>query len=160
MNIHQLTNIPFITETHNSYQNTFGRIFGQFSARIFGPKPVSVTHCWLYICNYVNILTSTIVTHRLNTACAWAEASPASKGHWPAPASGDAPWHWTWRRLGGCGLKISESYSKWSYCGVSYFPAVRIRIFVIGLIMHRPHVIPHVIPLSISCQIILNSRHE
>ena len=30
---------------------------------------------------YVNILTSTIVTHRLNTACAWAEASPASKGH-------------------------------------------------------------------------------
>ena len=45
-------------------------------------------------------------------------------------------------------------------CGVSYFPAVRIRIFVIGLIMHRPRVIPHVVPFPFSCHMILNSRHE
>ena len=33
-----------VTETQHFYRNSFGRIFGQVSARIFGPKPVSVTH--------------------------------------------------------------------------------------------------------------------
>ena len=89
LKIRQLTNIPFITETHIFYRNSFGRIFGQVSAQIFGPKPVSVTH-WLVL-----IL---MVVKRVRSQCFQAEIGRASFG-WESYETAGCQWSKAWSKL-------------------------------------------------------------